>query len=159
MASQLKNDLIAWCKSVVPNDIVMPVGDNKAPRYKHANNSGRGTFCTYTCNAMGRTKRHSFAGSVRGRHRLYGNRQRWTYAFLNSRRLCARGRRKVTTISSSAPNLPTTEDITTGQRIHKVDFKTICSNGTGGFIVVAFQEQDVGPSKISTTYLPYRTNC
>jgi hypothetical protein len=24
-----------------------------------------------------------------------------------------------------------------GQRIHKVDFKTICSNGTGGFIVVA----------------------
>jgi maltoporin len=43
MASQLE-DLIAWCKSVVPNDIVMPVGDNKAPRYKHANNSGRGTF-------------------------------------------------------------------------------------------------------------------
>jgi hypothetical protein len=77
MASQLKNDLIAWCKSVVPNDIVMPVGDNKAPRYKHAN-SGRGTFAR-TCNAMGRTKKRIsawFAGSVRGRHRLYGNRQR-----------------------------------------------------------------------------------
>jgi hypothetical protein len=47
MASQLKNDLIAWCKSVVPNDIVMPVGDNKAPRYKHANNKWSWYLCTY----------------------------------------------------------------------------------------------------------------
>jgi hypothetical protein len=47
MASQLKNDLIAWCKSVVPNDIVMPVGDNKAPRYKHANNKSW-YLCTYS---------------------------------------------------------------------------------------------------------------
>jgi hypothetical protein len=46
MASQLKNDLIAWCKSVVPNDI-MPVGDNKAPRYKHANNKWSWYLCTY----------------------------------------------------------------------------------------------------------------
>jgi hypothetical protein len=58
--------------------------------------------------------------------------------------------------------LPTTEDITrAGQRIHKVDFKTICSNGTGGFIVVAPSRTRRGSpaSKISTTYLRYRTNC
>jgi hypothetical protein len=30
---------------VVPNDIIIPVGDNKAPRYKHANN--KWYLCTY----------------------------------------------------------------------------------------------------------------
>jgi hypothetical protein len=135
--------LVAWLKDHAPNDYVMPVGEHKAPRYRHANGAWswyalQKHFCRagidpvgdvgillcdlcvvdVDCEAVCTELRRRFpvldatmSERTRNGHHFF---------FRRSKRADEGGY-----YDGAAQRLP------------KVDFKTICSNGTSGFIVVA----------------------
>jgi hypothetical protein len=131
-----KSELIAWCKNVVPNDIVMPVGDT-AGSIDTLMESGLAFSEAHAASYLrrGRERRHSATRYVRRRYRLYGDRPRdeltVSGTIEDDVRVESKGRHYF--FRSKLADEGGYYD-GAGQRIQKVDFKTICSNGTGGFM-------------------------
>jgi hypothetical protein len=157
MASQLKNDLSgarAWFL------MTRHAGDNK-----RLGTSMRTTRSWYLLHAtlwagQSRGYRHSFAGSVRGRHRLYGNRQRDERTLseledyvredeersplLQALQTCRRRRILRRAVSAST------------KLISKRSVRTVPVDSLS---LLPRTRRGSPASKISTTYLRYRTNC